>query len=245
MVDHPPESLGGVDEAAGIAVRNSPADGEAPAIAERETIALIESPPLVEIIERSLIDATTAEMLLKEYGIRLGGTAERAGVILGLAASGFQLTGLPYDITAGSTVYVDGSGRSQLNRTNCEMIHATIVDPDGIGARILRPAADSNVARCVDEGEGRLQVFATAAGAATGVAGTYDAPNGERLSFVMLAEDPSRLIAPEAEEGEEAVEPVGPYAHCNTLQAAMMAAITGHPYGPDLADLSPVPPATS
>jgi len=233
-------------EAAGIAVRSSPADGEAPALAERETIAVIESPPLVQIIERSLIDATTAEMLLKEYGIRLGGTAERAGVILGLAASGFQLTGLPYDITAGSTTYVDGSGRSALNRTNCEMIHATIVDPDGIGAQVLRPSTESNVARCADEGEGRLLVFATAAGAATGVAGTYEAPGGDRLSFVMLAEDPSRLIAPEPEEGEEGepAEPVGPYEHCNALQAAMLAAVTGHPYGPDLAELSPAAPST-
>ena len=88
------------------------------------------------MIERSLIDATTAEMLLKEYGIRLGGGPERAGIILGLVRDGFELSGLPFDILSNSTIYADGSGRSSLNRTSCEMIHATIDDPSGIGAAI-------------------------------------------------------------------------------------------------------------
>lgn len=227
-------------EDAGISVRRSPRDGEAPPLGGRVTLAEIDSPPLLDIIERSLIDATTAEMLLKEYGIRLGGTAERAGVILGLAASGFDLTGLPYN--ALSTIYVDGSGRSELNRTSCEMIHTTIVDPDGIGATILRPSADSNVARCARPGDGELRVFATAAGTATGLAGSYDAPNGERLTFVMLAEDPGRLTVPD--DAEEGTEPLGPYEHCNPLHAAMLSAITGHPYGPDLADLAPIDPSS-
>lgn len=227
-------------EAAGIAVRRSPADGEAPPLAEREALATIDSPPLVDIIKRSLIDATTAEMLLKEYGIRLGGTAERAGVILGLAAGGFDLTGLPYDIL--STVYVDGSGRSAVNRTSCEMIHATIEDPDGIGAAILRDAPDSAVARCARPGDGELRVFATASGASTGLAGTYVAENGERLTFTMLAEDPGRLTVPE--DAEEGAEPEGPYEFCNPLQGALLDAITGHPYGPALADLSPADPST-
>lgn len=229
-------------EAAGISVRRSPADGEAPPLGERQTIARIDSPPLLEIIERSLIDATTAEMLLKEYGIRLGGTAERAGVILGLAASGFQLTGLPYDITAGSTTYVDGSGRSELNRTNCEMIHATIVDPEGIGAQVLQPVAESNIARCAGRPNGTLEVFATAAGAATGLAGTYDAANGERLSFVLLAEDQGRLLPGEDADGQE-TPAIGPFEFCNALHAAMLSAVTGHPYGPELTALAPLAPS--
>ena len=228
-------------EAAGIAVRSSPTDGEAPPLAERETIATIDSPPLIEIIERSLIDATTAEMLLKEYGIRLGGGPERAGIILGLVRDGFELTGLPFDILSNSTIYADGSGRSEVNRTSCEMIHATIDDPSGVGASILRQPTASNVAHCARAGEGELRVFATAEGASTGMAGTYVAENGERLTFVMLAEDPGRLVVPEG--AEEGTEPAGPYDFCNPLHVALLDAITGHPYGPELTDLSPFTPS--
>lgn len=228
-------------EEAGIAVRRSPADGEAPPLAERETIATIDSPPLIDIIERSLIDATTAEMLLKEYGIRLGGGPERAGIILGLVSTGFDLTGLPFDILANSTIYADGSGRSAVNRTSCEMIHATIADPSGVGAAILREPASSNVAACTGGADGELRVFATAVGAATGIAGTYLADNDERLTFVMMAEDPGRLTV--AEDAPEGTEPEGPFGFCNELQSAMIDAITGHPYGPALDELSPVSPS--
>ncbi|MGB1655516.1 MAG: D-alanyl-D-alanine carboxypeptidase [Acidimicrobiales bacterium] len=227
-------------EAAGFTVRRSPADGEAPPLAERVTIATIDSPPLIDIIERSLIDATTAEMLLKEYGIRLGGGPERAGIILGLVRDGFELSGLPFDILSNSTIYADGSGRSSLNRTSCEMIHATIDDPSGIGAAILRKPTTSNVAHCARAGAGTLRVFATADGDATGIAGTYVAENGERLTFVMLAEDPGRLTVPEGAPDD--TEPVGPFEFCNPLQVALLDAITGHPYGPALQELSPLTP---
>jgi hypothetical protein len=227
-------------EAAGFTVRRSPADGEAPPLAERTTIASIDSPPLIEIIERSLIDATTAEMLLKEYGIRLGGSAERVGIILGLVRDGFELSGLPFDINSQSTIYADGSGRSSISKTSCEMIHATISDPSGIGASILRKPTLSNVAHCARAGSGTLRVFATADGASTGIAGTYIAENGEQLTFVMLAEDPGRLTVPEG--AGDGTEPEGPYEFCNTLQIALLDAITGHPYGPALEDLSPLFP---
>ncbi|MDG1877963.1 MAG: hypothetical protein P8I99_11205 [Acidimicrobiales bacterium] len=227
-------------EAAGFVVRKSPTDGEAPPLAERKTIATIDSPSLIEIIERSLIDATTAEMLLKEYGIRLGGGPERAGIILGLVRSGFDLSGLPFDILSEATIYADGSGRSALNRTSCEMIHTTIVDPGGVGAAILRQPTSSNVANCARAGKGELRLLATADGASTGMAGTYIAESGERLTFVMLAEDPDRLSVPEG--AEEGTEPIGPYEFCNPLQVALLDAITGHPYGPALDELSPFAP---
>jgi hypothetical protein len=201
---------------------------------------VIESPPLDDIIASSLVNATTAEMLLKEYGIRSGTSAEREAVVFALAVgNGFSFAGLPFDIT--TTAYVDGSGRSSINATTCEMIHATIVDPDGVGASVLPSAAEGPVAGCAGSTGSTLRVFAVARDSATGLAGWFDAPNGERLTFAMLADDPSRFtVAGDAPEG---TEPIGPYEFCNPLQAAMLDAITGHPYGPDLDDLGPVAPA--
>ena len=224
-------------EAAGMVVQRSAQSGEAPSTAERETLAVIESPPLAEIIETSLIDATTAEMLLKEYGVRSGTDSERVNAILSLLDRGFVGAGLPYD---GVTLpaYQDGSGRSALNRTSCEWIHATIADPGGIGATVIPAIADSTVADCA-AGPGEMRVMATASSTATGLAGWYVAPNGERLTFAMLAEDPSRLEAP---EDDPEAEPVGPWPACNTLQAALIDAIAGHPYGPDLEELAPLDP---
>ncbi|MEO0494626.1 MAG: D-alanyl-D-alanine carboxypeptidase [Actinomycetota bacterium] len=227
-------------EFAGITVLRSAQDGVAPPIAERETLAVIDSPPLDDIIASSLVDATTAEMLLKEYGIRSGTSAEREAVIFALAVgNGFNFAGLPFDIT--TTAYLDGSGRSTLNATTCEMIHATVVDPDGVGNAVIPRAADGPVARCAGSADDDLHVFAVAKGSTTGLTGWFDAPNGERLTFTMLADDPSRLVV--AEDAPEGTEPVGPYEFCNPLQAAMLDAITGHPYGPDLDDLAPVSPA--
>ena len=225
-------------EAAGMSVQNSAQSGEAPSTAERETLAVIDSPPLADIVASSLIDATTAEMLLKEYGVRSGADSERFSAVLALVFGGFNDAALPYD-TSGGTQYFDGSGRSSLNRTNCEMIHATIADPDGIGANVIPAIEDTSLAACATA-PGEMHVMATASATATGLTGWYIAPNGERLTFAMLAEDPGRLSPP---EDDPDAEPAGPFTPCNTLQAAMIDAIAGHPYGPDLTELVPLDPA--
>lgn len=85
-----------------------------------------------------------------------------------------------------------------------------------------------------------MYVMATVSDTATGLTGWYDAPNGERLTFTMLAEDPTRLETP---PDDPAAEPAGPFPYCNALQAAMLEAIAGHPYGPDLNELAPLDPA--
>ena len=127
------------------------------------------------------------------------------------------------------------------SEVSADSVLGIISDP--FGAAVLREPSESNVSRCARPGDGELRVFATANAASTGIAGTYVAENGERLTFVMLAEDPGRLTVPD--DAEEGTEPVGPYEFCNPLQAAMLDAITGHPYGPDLADLSPFAPTES
>ena len=212
-------------------------DGVAPPIAERETLSVAESPPLDDIIASSLVDGTTAEMLLKEFGIRSGSSAERAAVAFSLAVgNGFDFAGLPFDIT--TTSYVDGSGRSSINATTCEMIHATIVDPDGVGAGVLPTASDSPVASCAGSAGDNLRVFARGSTTDSPDGSTLPTASGSRLRCSLMIR--VLTIPDDAPEGSE---PQGPFEFCNPLQAAMLDAITGHPYGPDLDDLGPVAPA--
>ncbi len=227
------DSFDNMLEAVEISVSRSPRSGEAPPLAERQTLAVIDSPPLADIIRRSLVDATTAEMLLKEFGIRSGSSPERASAIFTLATTGFALADLPFDVGQAATIYSDGSGRSDTNRANCDILHAAISDPEGIGAAVLTDAAASPVAAC-SASNGELRVYVSANDTSTGVVGEFTAVNGERITFVMLADDQTRT------ESIDGAEPAGPYEFCNPLQAAMIDAIVGHPYGPKLDDLAPL-----
>jgi len=230
-------------EEAGFTVNRSATDGEAPPLNERETLAQIDSPPLADILERAFIDATTAEMLLKEIGVRSGLDSERGLAIFGLVVlDGFSQAGLPFEL--GSTHYHDGSGRSDHSRTTCDMIHATIVNPEGAGALLAAPVAESPVSRCAPSTVGQLSVIATVTDTTTGLTGHFVAANGDRLTFAVRVDDADRMVIDEEEEiaeGEEVVVPE-PLDFCNPIQAAMLEAVAGHPYGPDLADLAPLDP---
>ncbi len=226
-------------EAAGFTVRRSPRAGTAPELADRRQIAVLDSPPLTEIMARSLVDATTAEMLLKEIGIRQGESALREEALFGLVSGGFTDAGLPY-APGGPVVYLDGSGTSDLNRNTCEMLFAAIDDADDAAGMILPAAAQSTVAECAPAGDGELSVYASSDDTTTGLVGRYTAANGDVLAFVMMAEDPGRLSV--ADDAPEGTEPAGPYEPCNALQAALLATVTGYPYGPDIEELSPLDP---
>ncbi len=229
-------------EEAGFTVSRSATDGEAPPLNERESLAEIDSPPLADILERAFIDATTAEMLLKEIGVRSGLDSERGLAVFGLVVlGGFDQAGLPFEL--GSTHYHDGSGRSDHSRTTCDMIHATITDADGAGELIAKPVGESEVSRCAPATDGQLSVIATVTDTTTGLIGDLVAANGDRLTFALMVDEPDRMLVDtgEAAEGEEPVPPQ-PLDFCNPIQAAMLDAIAGHPYGPELVSLSPLDP---
>jgi D-alanyl-D-alanine carboxypeptidase len=211
-------------EAAGISISRSPTTGDAPALSNRVVLSDASSPPLDSIIRSALANGTTAEMLFKEYGIRSGGSAERASVAYLLAIGGLVEAGLPYDVDDSAVTVVDGSGLSSLNRTSCEFLHASIADTASIGAQILPAVADSTVAACV-ENDG-LRVLAVANAGTTGLVGWQTTPNGEQLTFAVLAQDPNRPAN-------------DPFTNCNSLQLEVLAAITAHPNRPNPTELAP------
>ena len=59
----------------------------------------------------------------------------------------------------------------------------------------------------------------------------YTHANGDTITFSMLAN---------ADDDPDGEAPA-PFEPCNSLQRAMLDAIVGHPYGPELADLEPLP----
>lgn len=228
-------------EAAGIDVDDGPDSGDAPAVLERQTVAVLDSPPLEDILPRSLVDATTAEMLLIEISVRSGSEPSRLLGSLFLVTGGLTAAGLPFDII--STQPFDGSGLSGLNRTTCDMLHASIADRESAAASALPPIGLTSVAACAPRGVDDLRVLASSDGATTGLAGRFAAANGDEVVFSMLVNDPSRLVVVDEEavpEGEDPPEPPGPFGSCSNMQAALLDAIGGHPYGPTLDKLSPL-----
>jgi len=226
--------------AAGIDVGNQPNIGDAPAVLERQTVAIIDSPPLEEILPRSLVDATTAEMLLIEISVRSGSEPSRLLGSLYLVTGGLTAAGLPFDII--STRPFDGSGLSSLNRTTCNMLHAAIASAGSAAAWALPPIAQTSVTACAPQQVNDLRVLASSDGTTTGLAGRFSADNGDEVVFAMLVDDPTRVVVDEepVAEGEEPPELLGPFENCSELQAALLDAIGGHPYGPTLETLSPL-----
>jgi len=120
----------------GITVGTPPVAGVTPA--DAVTITSIESLPLPAMLAEMLTtsDNSTAEMVLKEIGLKVSNSGTR---IAGLAAlmSTIQSWGIP---TAGITL-VDGSGLSDDNRLTCGALlavlqHGSISDPVGAGLAV-------------------------------------------------------------------------------------------------------------
>lgn len=122
--------------AAGVAVAGAPGEGVAPA--DLPPVASVTSLPMTAVLQEMLItsDNNTAEMVLKEIGLKAGGAGTReAG--LAVALSTLQSWGIPTD----AIVLVDGSGLSDDNRLTCASLlavvqHQSIDDPVGQGLAV-------------------------------------------------------------------------------------------------------------
>jgi D-alanyl-D-alanine carboxypeptidase/D-alanyl-D-alanine-endopeptidase (penicillin-binding protein 4) len=134
----------------GVTVAGAPGAGVAdPSV---PVIAAIPSQPLPAVLAEMLTtsDNNTAEMVLKEIGLRAGGAGTReaglAVVMATLAAWGIDTTGV---------VLVDGSGLSDENRLTCNVLLAVVqhqaVD-DAVGAGLAVAGADGGTLSDAFEG---------------------------------------------------------------------------------------------
>ncbi len=213
----------------GIEIAGRAGNSVAPQGADRRALGGIESPPFIDILGLAMSPggATTAEMILKEIGVRSGVTALRVNAILFGETILLDRAGLP----VAGTAIADGSGLSALNQTTCGLL-VSILESHSESSPLLDMIPDvaaGPLADCVSETRGDLRLLATAEVDTTGVAGRYIAPNGDRISFAMIVNDPGLGAT---------------LGQCNDLQVAMVEAVAGHPYGPSLDDLAPLPAGT-
>jgi D-alanyl-D-alanine carboxypeptidase/D-alanyl-D-alanine-endopeptidase (penicillin-binding protein 4) len=110
-------------EAAGIQVNGGEARA-APAPLEPQVLVELTSPPVAEIIQQMLqeSDNNTAELLVKELGLRIGGTGTTEA---GAAVVHQSLEQRGLDI--GQFAVVDGSGLARENLQSCQTIE-TLLD---------------------------------------------------------------------------------------------------------------------
>ena len=229
---HAAQVLDGLIEARGVAVASDASKGIAPPLSELRSLATVESPPMAEIVARMLrnSDNTTAEMLLKEIGRRLSGSA-RAEAVRGVQDVLERLLGVQ---TAG-IVIADGSGLSVHNRLTCGLIAELLLraGPDSPLVRGLAVVGESGTLRDCDAGLGAgsdgLDALSRTVWAKTGtlndvsaLAGVTVARNSDVLTFALIA-------------NREGIINLG---LCNNLQRSLIAAAAGHPYGPSSADVA-------
>ena len=190
---------------------------------DRSTIASVQSPTRDDIIARALIDGTTAEMLFREIGVRVGGAeGQRFFASVSVATTLESLgvaPGKPWD----------GSGISDANEATCETVVSLLEHPEvGPPLRDALPLiTDTELAECAPAGAEEMRVLSSAVEDVVAMAGNFTADNGDMITFAMIANHPDLAGALDGS--------------CNPLTGTLLDAVAGHPYGPPLQELLPEP----
>lgn len=218
----------------GVAVTADSAKGTAPALAERVSLGVVQSPPMAEIVARMLNsdDNTIAEMLLKEIGRRSDGSA-RSQAVQGVYDVLQRLMGIP----AEGIVVSDGSGLSPQNRLTCDLIVDLLTREgplESVVQQMALAAGSGTLWGCRDvtdaAGTG-LWVQGGTRNGMSGLAGVMMAANGDVLTFATISNTDGLA---------------GDLGPCLDLQRRLVEVAAGHPYGRySAADLlGPLPAAT-
>lgn len=220
-------------EERGVIINGSPANGLAPFPAEGDSIGSLDSPPMRDIVARMLrhSDNTTAEMLLKEIGRRSGLASVRVSAVFGIYGVlnnlGIPLTGL---------IISDGSGLSTYNRLTCDLIADLLLraGPDSPLVEGLSVLGEIGTLRNCQVpawvADGTVRAKTGTLNDVTALAGVTESKNAEFLTFVMIANS--------AGIGAD-------LGFCNSLQRHMITATAGHPYGPSVDAVAPLPARTN
>ena len=209
-------------EARGMVIRHRPRSGSAPSAGDATSLGTITSPPVEDILVRILriSENTPAEMLFKQIG-RHHGDSSRAASAAAATTALRDLLGSAAD----GVVLVDGSGLSIHNRLSCEAAVRLLLLA-GADSRLVaslsiagrtptlqscgpRPAAPGGPTNTVYAKGGQLNDSSSVAGVAT-------APNGDVLTFAMIANEPLIIRL----------------GSCNALRQLTFDAVGRYTYGP-------------
>ena len=224
------EVLGRLLRARGVTVGGT---GEGRAPGATTVVAAIESPPMAEVVGSILqhSDNMAAEMLVKELGVRFGGTGSTAA---GLAVIRDHLAGLGLPMAGVATV--DGSGLDRSDRLTCDFLQRVLAAA-GEGSELDRalPVAGRNgtlyrrfvgtpAAGRVRAKTGSLEGVVALSGW-TSAAGAGEGAPPASLQFALLANDlPSMSVG-------------------FALQDKVANALATYPQAPAPDSIDPLPPS--
>ncbi|WP_419917244.1 D-alanyl-D-alanine carboxypeptidase/D-alanyl-D-alanine-endopeptidase [Candidatus Poriferisodalis sp.] len=210
-------------EERGMVIRHRPRSGSAPAAGDSTDLGSITSPSVAEMLVRILrySENTPAEMLFKQIG-RHRGDSSRAGSAAAATAALSKLLGTAAD----EIVLVDGSGLSVHNRMSCEAAVRLLLlaGSDSRFATSLSiagrtPTLQSCGPRSPGNGQGPANTVFAKGGQlndSSAIAGVSTAPNGDVLTFAMIANEPLIIRI----------------GSCNSLRQRTLDAIGRYTYGP-------------
>ncbi len=221
-------------EERGFIIRNRTGKGAAPPAGERESLGAVESPDMQAIVASMLAHAnnTTAEMLFKEVGHQAEIGTRRDLAFFAVWDVLNRFLDLP-PVELEGMIVGDGSGLSGYNRLTCRIV-AELLHQTGPGSALVESLAvvgsGGTLSGC---SPGALSSDVLPAGGvvramsgalnnasgnnASGLAGVSEAPNGDVITFAMIANWPDAGAA------------AGP---CDVLTQSLIDAAAGHPYGP-------------
>ena len=170
----------------GVSVVGEAGTGSAPG---GPVVATIDSPTVLELATVMLRDSDngTAELLVKEVGLRTTGRGTTADGVAALRAA-LDARGLP---TAGSDI-LDGSGLSDTQRVTCRLLTYAVAQRTRVLDDGLPVAGQTGTLRNRLRGtpaEGRLRGKTGSLDGVSALAGVVDSTEGRRLSFAYVAND--------------------------------------------------------
>ena len=178
----------------GVVIDGAPRSGEAPA--DTESLLAVDSLPLSEILEELLAfsDNTTAELLLKEMGVRSGAAGTTADGVAAVTAWASD-RGLP----EGEWVMVDGSGLSDGNRVTCDLLGAVLRTNGATGTiadALAVPGQGGTLSDRFEEGEWpqRLRAKTGSLNDVTSLSGWLTTRPGAALDFEIVLNTGDRRV---------------------------------------------------
>ena len=209
--------------ARGVAVG---AVGEGKAPADTTRLTALDSPPLAEVVGEVVqhSDNLGAEMLVKELGLRFGGSGSTAA---GLAVVRDHLTGM--GVSLDGVTAVDGSGLDRSDRLSCDVLHRVLATAGDGGelAKALPVAGGPGTLyrRFLNTpAAGKVRAKTGSLNGVAALGGWTTAASGRPLRFALLSNE-----LPSA--------PVG-----SALQDKVVNAMARYPQAPAADDLAPRPP---
>ena len=170
--------------ARGVSIVGASASGQSPS--STVELASIESRPLADLVGRMLreSDNGTAELLVKEIGVRRSGVGSTPAGVAAMEAS-LAERGLPIS----ESTIADGSGLSALDRVSCSLLEGVIASgPDALRSGLPVAARDGTLRnRFVGTPvAGRLRGKTGSIDGVAALAGVAENVAGERIDFSYI-----------------------------------------------------------